>query len=134
MAMIMFSGTVDKLMPIGIMASGAVAMDMEVDIFATFWGLQALRKDALMTNMKISKDYEEMAGPMMQLMQTKNVQPWFETLKKAKEVGTVRIHACAMTFDLMGMKKEDLADFVDDVVAVGEFVEMAKDAKITLFI
>jgi peroxiredoxin family protein len=134
MAMIMFSGTVDKLMPIGIMASGAVAMDMEVDIFATFWGLQALRKDALMTNMKISKDFEEMAGPMIQLMKTKNVQPWFETLKKAKEVGTVRIHACAMTFDLMGMKKEDLADFVDDVVAVGEFVEMAKDAKITLFI
>jgi peroxiredoxin family protein len=134
MAMIMFSGRVDKLMPIGIMASGAVAMDMEVDIFATFWGLQALRKDALMTNMKISKDFEEMAGPMIQLMKTKNVQPWFETLKKAKEVGTVRIHACAMTFDLMGMKKEDLADFVDDVVAVGEFVEMAKDAKITLFI
>ena len=109
-------------------------MDMEVDIFATFWGLTAMRKDMLMTNMKISKDYEEMAGPMMELMKTKNVQPWFETLKKAKEIGTVRIHACAMTFDLMGLKKEDLADFVDDVVAVGEYVEIAREAQITLFI
>ena len=134
MSIVLFSGTVDKLMPIGILASGAVAMDMEVDIFATFWGLTAMRKDMLMTNMKISKDYEEMAGPMMELMKTKNVQPWFETLKKAKEIGTIRIHACAMTFDLMGLKKEDLADFVDDVVAVGEYVEMARDAQITLFI
>jgi peroxiredoxin family protein len=134
MSIVLFSGTVDKLIPIGILASGAVAMDMEVDIFATFWGLTAMRKDMLMTNMKISKDYEEMAGPMMELMKTKNVQPWFETLKKAKELGTIRIHACAMTFDLMGMKKEDLADFVDDVVAVGEYIEMARDAQITLFI
>ena len=134
MSIVLFSGTVDKLLPIGILASGAVAMDMEVDIFATFWGLTAMRKDMLMTNMKISKDYEEMAGPMMELMKTKNVQPWFETLKKAKEIGTVRIHACAMTFDLMGLKKEDLADFVDDVVAVGEYVEIAREAQITLFI
>ena len=134
MNIVLFSGTVDKLMPVGILASGAVAMGMEVDIFATFWGLAAMRKDMLMTNMKISKDYEEMAGPMMELMKKKNVAPWFETLKKAKEIGTIRIHACAMTFDLMGMKKEDLADFVDDVVAVGEYTEMAKDANITLFI
>ena len=134
MAIILFSGTVDKLIPVGILASGAVAMDMEVDIFATFWGLNALRKDMLTTNMKMSKDFEEMAGPMMQIMQKKNVQPWFETLKKAKELGNVRVHACAMTFDLMGLRKEDMADFVDDVVAVGEFIEMARDAKITLFI
>jgi len=134
MAIVLFSGTVDKLLPVGILASGAVAMDMEVDIFATFWGLAALRKDMLTSNMRISKDFEDMAGPMMQMMQKKNVQPWFETLKKAKELGNVRVHACAMTYDLMGLKKEDLADFVDDVVAVGEFIEMAREAKITLFI
>ena len=134
MAIVLFSGTVDKLLPVGIMASGAVAMGMDVDIFATFWGLNAMRKDMLTSNMKMSKDFEEMAGPMMQLMQQKGVQPWFETLKKAKELGNVRIHACAMTFDLMGLKKEHMADFVDDVVAVGEFIDMARDAKMTLFI
>ena len=47
MSIVLFSGTVDKLMPVGIMASGAVAMGMEVDIFATFWGLNALRKECL---------------------------------------------------------------------------------------
>ena len=39
-----------------------------------------------------------------------------------------------MTMDLMGLKKENMADFVDDIVAVGEFIEMSRDAKITLFI
>ncbi len=32
------------------------------------------------------------------------------------------------------MKKEDLADFVEDVVAVGGFINIAKDANMTLFI
>ena len=39
MSIILFSGTVDKLMPVGILASGGVAMGMDVEIFATFWGL-----------------------------------------------------------------------------------------------
>ncbi|MEM4675407.1 MAG: DsrE/DsrF/DrsH-like family protein, partial [Nitrososphaerota archaeon] len=104
LAIVLFSGTVDKLYPVSIIASGAVAMGMEVDIFATFWGLNALRKDMLTTNTKISKDFEDMGQAMMQLMEQKNVQPWYEILKKAKELGNVRVHACAMTFDLMGMK------------------------------
>lgn len=134
MVIVLFSGTVDKLLPVGIMASGAVAMGMDVEIFATFWGLQAMRKDMLNNNMRMSKDFEDMAGPMMQLMGKKGVEPWYETLEKAKELGNVRIHACAMTFDLMDLKKEDMADFVDDIWAVGEFIEMARDAKITFFI
>ncbi|MCL4518329.1 MAG: DsrE/DsrF/DrsH-like family protein, partial [Thaumarchaeota archaeon] len=67
-------------------------------------------------------------------MQKKNIPSWYSTLKTAKELGNVKVHACAMTYDLMGFKKEDLADIVDDVIAVGEFVEMAKEAKTTLFI
>ena len=134
MAIVLFSGTLDRLLPVGIIASGAVAMGMEVHIFATFWGLNALRKDSLDTNMSFSKDYENMKPIMMELMQKKHVPSWYTTVKTAKELGNVKVHACAMTYDLMGMKKEDLADIVDDVIAVGEFVELAKEAKTTLFI
>lgn len=134
MAIVLFSGTIDRLMPVGIIASGAVAMGMEVHIFATFWGLNALRKDALDMNMSFSKDYEYMKPIMMELMQKKHVPSWYTTVKTAKELGNVKVHACAMTYDLMGMKKEDLADIVDDVIAVGEFVELAREAKTTLFI
>jgi peroxiredoxin family protein len=134
MTIIVFSGTVDKLMPIGILASGAVAMGMEVDLYVTFWGIQAFTKDGPQKTTKMSKDYEDMAPMMMKLMQEKNMPSWYDTLKKAKELGTVRVHGCAMVMDLMGIKKEHLDPIVDDVVGVGEYIEMAKDSKITLFI
>jgi peroxiredoxin family protein len=134
MTMIVFSGTVDRLFPVGILASGAVANGMDVDIFLTFWGLEAFTKRKLQSVPKIGKDYEEMGGMVMQAMQAKHVPSWYDTLVKAKEIGNVKVHACSMTFDLMGMKKEDFTDIVDDVIGVSEFINLAKDAKINLFI
>jgi len=69
-------------------------------------------------------------------VQQKNVPSWYQTLKTAKELGNghVKIHACAMTMDLMDMTKDDLDPIVDDVVGVGEFVEEAQKGKVTLFI
>ena len=134
LAIVVFSGTVDRLLPAAIIASGGVAMGMDVELFLTFWGLNAFRKDSVNSNTRFSKDYEDMAPLMMQVMKNKNVPSWFEMLKKAKEIGNVKVHACAMTYDLLDMKKDDLAEIVDDVIGVGEFISMAKDAKITLFI
>lgn len=134
LSMIVFSGTVDKLYPVSILASGAVAMGMDVDIFLTFWGLNAFFKDTIKTNTRMSKDFEDMASMIMQVMKRKKVPSWYDTLKKAKELGNVRIHACSMTLDLLGLKKENLDDIVDDVMGVGEFIETARDSKITLFI
>lgn len=134
MSLIVFSGTMDKLMPVGILASGGVAMGMDVEIFATFWGLQSLAKGASEHPPRMSKDFEDMAPMMMQMMQEKNVPSWLDTLRTAKELGNVKVFACAMTADLMGMDKDSFEDVVDDIVGVGEFVDSAKDAKITLFI
>lgn len=133
MTLIVFSGTVDKLMPVGILASGAVAMGMEVEIYLTFWGLQAFRQGAPQQVTKMSAEYEDMAPMMMQLMKEKNMPSWYDTLKQAKELGTVRVHACAATMDLMGMTKEDLDPMVDDIVGVAEYVEFARESEITLF-
>ncbi len=134
MSLIVFSGTMDKLMPVGILASGGVAMGMDVEIFATFWGLQSLTKGASEQPPRMSKDFEDMAPMMMQMMKEKNVPSWLDTLRTAKELGNVRVLACAMTADLMGLDKDSFDDIVDDIVGVGEFVDSAKDAKITLFI
>ncbi len=136
LSMIVFSGTVDKLFPVAILASGAVAMEQQVDIFLTFWGLEAFRKGAPQENMRMSKDFEEKGQAMMALMQQKKVPSWYETLRKAKDLGdgNVRVHACAMTMDLLGLNKNDLDPIVDDVVGAAEFVEEAQQGKITLFI
>lgn len=75
-----------------------------------------------------------MAPMMMQMMKEKNVPSWLDTLRTAKELGNVRVLACAMTADLMGLDKDSFEDVVDDIVGVGEFVDSARDSKITLFI
>ena len=49
MSLIVFSGTVDKLMAASILATGGAAMGMEVELFLTTWGLEAFRKDAYKT-------------------------------------------------------------------------------------
>jgi len=134
LSMVVFSGTMDRLMPVGILASGAVAMGMDVDIFLTFWGLQAFAKASQGKPPKFSGDYADMAPMFAQVMMQKNVPTPFETLRTAKKLGHVRIYACTMTMDLLGQTKADFIDLVDQTAGVGEFMDQAKDAKMTLFI
>ncbi len=134
MSIIVFSGTVDKLMAASILATGGAAMGMEVELFLTTWGLEAFRKDAYKTNMKVSKDFEEYAPVMMEQMMAKKVPSWMENIKGAMEVGDVKIYACSMTMELFDMKLSDLEPIVTDVTGVATFVERAKDGRVTLFI
>ena len=132
LSIIMFSGTADKLMPVAVLASAAAGLGYDVEIFATFWGLLALKKDAPQPD--VSKDYGPMGDMLKNIMKEKNMPSWLDILKQAKEMGNVKIYACAQTFDLMGLKKEDLVDIVDDVIGAMEYLEKSKDADINLFI
>lgn len=134
MSLIVFSGTVDKLMAASILTTGAAAMGMEVEVFLTTWGLEAFRKDNYKTNMRVSKDFEDYAPVMMEQMQVKKVSGWMDNFKGAKEIGAVTIYACSMTMELFDMKLSDLEPIVDDVTGVATFVERAKEGRITLFI
>ena len=134
MSIVLFSGTVDKMMAASVMASGAVTMGMDVDIFATFYGLNSLRKENIGTNMRFSKDFEEMSGPMIQMMQQKHMPSWYDTLKQAKEMGNVKVHGCTMTAELMGLKKENYDPIIDDMCGVATFVDAAQNSQVTLFI
>ena len=134
MSIIVFSGTVDKLMAASILATGGAAMGMEVELFLTTWGLSAFRKDAYKTNRKVSKDFEEYGPVMMEQMMEKRVPSWMDNLKSAMEVGDVKIYACSMTMELFDMKLADLEPIVTEVTGVATFVERAKEGRITLFI
>src|SRR6266699_1070111 len=134
MSLIVFSGTVDKLMAASILTTGAAAMGLEVEVFLTTWGLEAFRKDNYKTNMRVSKDFEDYAPVMMEQMMAKKVPSWMDNFKGAMEVGDVKILACSMTMELFDMKLEDLEPVVTEVTGVATFVERAKDGKMTLFI
>ena len=116
-----------------IIASGGVANGMDVDVFVSFWGLIEMKKNSP-PNMKLSYEGRDMADQLFSIMKEKKVPGWKEMLRQAKEVGTVRIFACAMFADLLGLKKEDLDPMVDEIIGVTEFVGRAKESKMTLFI
>jgi len=134
MSLVVFSGTVDKLYPVAIMTSGAVAMGTDVELFLTFYGLNAFRLGEPQKNQKMDVNYADLGPMLAKLMKEKNVPSWYDMLKQAKEMGNVKVHACAMTLDLMGMKKEHLDPIVDDVVGAAEFVDNAAKGEITLFV
>ena len=134
MSIVLFSGTVDKLMAASIMATGGAAMGMDVEIFLTTWGLLAFRKDDYKTNTRVSADFADYRSPMLEQMSAKKVPSWMDNLKGAKEIGTVRVAACSMTMELYGLKQSDLEDIVDEVTGVATFVEGARDSATTLFI
>ncbi len=134
MSIVVFSGTVDKLMAASILATGGAAMGMEVNLFLTFWGLEAFRKDAYKTNQRVSADFAEYAPVMMEAMQAKKVPTWMDNLNGAKEIGDVKVSACSMTMELFGLKLSDMEPIVDDVTGVAAFTERTRDGKITLFI
>lgn len=130
----MFSGTIDKLMPVGIMASGAAASGYEVNLFFTFWGLTNITKIALQNQpSQVDKNYEQMSSMMMKKMQEMKYPMWYELIRQAKEIGEVKVYACSTSMEFFGIRKEDLADFVDDIVGVATFLDKAEGG-ITLFI
>ena len=134
MSLVVFSGTVDKLMAVATLTTGAAAMGVDVDLFLTFWALETFKAGAKQRPPRITKEFEDYGPVMMELMQEKHVPHWLDTLRDAREIGNVKVYACSMTMELFGMKKEDLEDVVDDVIGVATFIEQAKDADISMFI
>lgn len=133
LSIVLFSGTVDKLMAASVITAGASAMGKHVTLFLTFWGLMAFKKGAPQTNMRFSKDFEDYAAAAAQAMQAKKVPHWLDTLRDAMEIGEVKVKACGLTMDLFDLKLADLEPLVSEVTGVGSFVEESTGGQ-TLFI
>src|SRR5271165_7384625 len=134
LAIVLFSGTVDKLMSASIMATGAAAMGMDVEIFLTNWGALAFRKGDHLTSTRVSADYADYRGVLLEQMAAKKVTSWMENLEGAKEIGNVHITACSHTMTLFDLQLSDLEPIVDEVIGVAAFIESARDSAMTLYI
>ena len=155
LSMIVFSGDLDKVLASFVIATGAVAMGMEVVMFFTFWGTPVLRdknksvggKDFMgkMFGAMLPKgtgavklSNMNMAGMgtamMKSLMQKKNVASLEQMLEMAEELG-VRIYICEMSMDLMGFKREEMIEYKHlGFAGVATFLEEAQNSKVQLFI
>ena len=162
-ALIASKGTLDWAYPPFILASTAVAMEMEVAVFFTFYGLTLLKKRitakvAPQTNpampMKMPfgpKGFQEVEWPMPNMLMGN--MPGFETMAtslmketfKKKGVATieelreiciesgVKLIGCQMTMDVFGFSQDDFVEEVD-IGGAATFLEFAADSDIQLFI
>ncbi|MDD3903878.1 MAG: FAD-dependent oxidoreductase [Sphaerochaeta sp.] len=150
---IVFSNDLDKALASFVLANGAAATGKQVTMFYTFWGLSVLRKKP---NTPIKKDFMgKMFGAMLpkgmedlalssmnmggmgskmmkQRMKKKNVDQVQQMFEDAKKVG-VRMIACQMSMDIMGITKEELLDGVE-IGGVATYMGAASKSKVNLFI
>jgi peroxiredoxin family protein len=149
-ALIASKGTLDMAYPPLILATTAVAMDMEAAIFFTFYGLNIIRKGkyqalkvAPLANPAMPMPVPNLVGAipgmtamatsMMKSMMSKaNVATLGELLEIAVESG-VRLIGCQMTMDVFGLSADELIDGVE-VGGAATFLNYAADADISLFI
>lgn len=150
---VVFSGDLDKTIAAFIMANGAAAMGREVTIFFTFWGLNILRRPK---KVKTKKSFiEKMFGMMMPrgtkklglsrmnmggagakmiraVMKSKGVSSLEELIQNAIDHG-VRLVACQMSMDIMGIKQEELIDGIE-LGGVATFLGSGEQSNMSLFI
>ncbi|MBS6507829.1 MAG: CoA-disulfide reductase [Paraclostridium bifermentans] len=151
--MVVFSGDLDKAIASFIIATGAASMGKEVTMFFTFWGLNVLKRKE---KVKVQKDTMEKMfdmmlpsntnklplskmnmggmGPKMinEIMKKHNVDDIDTLINNAINMG-VKLVACSMSMDLMGIKKEELIDGVD-LGGVAAYLGAAEDSGLNLFI
>jgi peroxiredoxin family protein len=130
LSIIMYSGTADKFLPMGILSQAASAMNFEVNVFVTGWALLGFMKDA--KELPFPNEFKDMAPMLMEGLKKAGVKPWYEMLKGAKELGA-KVYACSTMAGVMNIKKEMLNDLVDDIVGAATFLQEAEGGQ-TLFI
>ncbi len=152
LAMVVFSGDLDKLIAALIMATGAASIGMETSMFFTFWGLSAVKQQRRYAGKNLlEKGFTAMlpgglgqtglsqmnyfgAGAQIirKLMRDHEITSVEELLALAQELG-VRMVVCDMSRELLGIADDELIDGLE-TGGVATFLGDAARAKVTLFI
>ncbi|QJD87657.1 DsrE/DsrF/DrsH-like family protein [Cohnella herbarum] len=150
---VLFSGDLDKAIAAFIIANGAAAYDHDVTIFFTFWGLNTMRKDEVVKTNKgllekafgwmmprganklgLSKMNMLGMGPKMikHVIKKHNALTLPQLIELAQEQG-VKLVACTMTMDLLGLQEKELIDGME-YAGVAAYLGDATNARVNLFI
>jgi peroxiredoxin family protein len=150
---IVFSGDLDKVLAGFVLATGAAAAGLETSMFFTFWGLSALKKKSAAAGQKnlMEKMFSVMTpgsseslgtsklnffgmGAVMlrKMMKDKEIASLEELMGLARELN-VKMIACTMSMDAMGVSKDEL---LDDLTygGVATYMADAVRSRVTLFI
>jgi peroxiredoxin family protein len=151
-ALIVFSGDLDRVLAAFIIATGAAAMGQQVSMFFTFWGLSVLKKDKQLSGKTVFQKMMTMMSPgsskslpisqmnyfgvgakmLRSMMKEKNVNSLEEMIALARQLG-VRMIACEMSRDLMGIQESELVEGLE-CGGVASFLADSLKSRTSLFI
>jgi peroxiredoxin family protein len=144
-AIVVSKGSLEGIYPGLIMANGARMEGIEADLFFTFFGLDAIRKDRYET-IKVATvgnpglhmatwigaipGFSALATKMMKRqVDTIDIPPIPEFIELVHDSG-VHLYACKASVDMFGLTIEDFVTQVEDIISVGEFYEKAAGGQI----
>jgi peroxiredoxin family protein len=144
-SIVISKGSLEGIYPGLIMANGARMEGIEADLFFTFFGLDAIRKDrfakikvATVGNPGMHLPTWLGAIPGMSLLATKmmvrqmekiDIPPIPEFIELAGDSG-VRFFACKASVEMFGLTMDDFVPQVEEIISVGEFYEQAAGGQI----
>ena len=152
-SLVVFSGDLDRVLAAFVIATGAAAAGLEVGIFFTFWGLSAVKQKSAKAAKKGFKqrmfaamtpgsseglgtskmNFFGMGSVMLRsMMQEQGIASLEELMATARDLG-VKLTACTMSMDAMGVAREELVDGLE-YAGVATFVADASRSRLSLFI
>jgi peroxiredoxin family protein len=152
-ALIIFSSDLDRVLAGFILATGAASAGLETSMFFTFWGLSVLKKKVARASRKSLKqrlfammtpasseqlgtskmNYFGIGARMFRtMMKENNVSSLEELFATARDLG-VKMVACGMSMEILGVEREDLVDGLE-YGGVGTYLGEASSSRLSLFI
>ena len=144
-AIVVSKGSLEGIYPGLIMANGARMEGIEAELFFTFFGLDAIRRDRfdkikvatvgnpgmhMPTLLGALPGFSALATKMMKRQMEKiDIPPIPEFIELVADSGA-HLYACKATVEMFGLSKEDFVPQVDDIISVGEFYEKAAGGQI----
>jgi peroxiredoxin family protein len=139
-SIVISKGSLEGIYPGLIMANGARMEGIEADLFFTFFGLDAIRKDRqagikvatvgnpglhMPTVLGALPGFSAVATRMMQRQMEKlDIPPIPEFVELVADSGA-GLYACKASVDMFGLTIEDFVPQVRDIISVGEFYGLA---------
>jgi peroxiredoxin family protein len=153
LSIVCFSGDFDRAVAVFTLASGAAAVNYQVNLFFTFWGLNLIKNrkgrrfrgrglaarafnwlQGGPANLPMSRLNFGGFSPwlMRRLMRRRNVATLEELFEASRALG-VGLYACEMSMNILGISKADFISDVREVIGVAKFLQLAEDGE-TLFV
>jgi peroxiredoxin family protein len=144
-AIVISKGSLEGIYPGLIMANGARMEGIDADLFFTFFGLDAIRKDRhehikvatvgnpgmhMPTLLGALPGMSAIATRMMsRQMEKLDIPPIPEFIELVADSG-VKLWACKASVDMFGLDRDDFVPQVEDIITVGEFYALAAGGEI----